>query len=513
MSVCSSTIRALSRTRISQSKTLLPFLYQTATIQQWRSLPRRNITSRSNDGDDIPFEDGTLPPAIDKPEPARKTTITGSERAAFEKLYKTFNAQGRPKNEKDHVIELDQIADEYYEDDEENQSQSLDKVFDEVLKGEPRLRASRNVHSRPKLEQKNLGQNVQASAEDTSSARTRKSQNKKDAKAEAATIKKLKLAERERIDKLLQNAQTDRDLWQILNREVFDQVRRLDLDGTKSGKEPQSSKATTSTRKPKRDPTASDPRILFQNYPHHLITAIQTLRTTFPSSSLPHSILPTIKSLGRSSYALGATTALYKHLIRTAWVQQSSYTYIDTLLVDMNNGAIEFDSEILALLDSIIKEHEMARSNRLGEEMRLVYGMEQFLNGLRAIRQWRIVIAARLGVVPEERKVQIRKLVGKVDPLPRGRVSQKPRGSSVDKGRLGGNASQEYIPLVEGTNDASAGAPKLHPEPANAKGMSDAELFVRDMGLEHAQEGSSSGVAEKTRSGTVGTDTPAKIIL
>lgn len=121
MSICSNSARALSRSRLPATKTLLPFLYQTPTIQQWqaatRSIARRNITSPSRpyDTEDVPFEDESLPPAIDQ-EPPRKTTITNTERAAFQKLYRKFNTEGRQQKEKDHVVELDQIADEYYED-------------------------------------------------------------------------------------------------------------------------------------------------------------------------------------------------------------------------------------------------------------------------------------------------------------------------------------------------------------------------------------------------------------
>jgi hypothetical protein len=352
-------------------------------------------TSRSEDGDDIPFEDDGLPPPVDQ-EPARKTTITGSERAAFEKLYKKFKTQGNAKNEKNHDVDLDQVADEYYEDEEDSSSQSLDKIFDELLKGEPRLR-------RPRTGAPVLGSRDQKSEQKQSpmSGSEKVQSSRRDAKAAAAKLKELKMAERERVDRLLRTAQTDRALWAILNRDVFDQVRKLDLDGITTPR-------LTPEVNSRTEPIALDPRIVFQNYPHHLITAVTTLRTVFPASQLPLSILPTIKALGRSSYALGATTLLYKHLIHTAWIQQSSYSYIDVLLADMNNGAIEVDADILAILNSIIKEQEMARSGRLGREMQLVYGMEQFLEGIKKIQQWRIVIAETLGVATGDRRAKPR---------------------------------------------------------------------------------------------------------
>lgn len=346
-------------------------------------------------GDDIPFEDDSLPPAIDH-EPAPKTTITGSERAAFEKLYRTVNSQGKAGDRNSHDVELDQIVDEYYEDDEDP-SQSLDKVFDEVLKGESKLRThgqrptSRTVQPEP-------GTPPGKSTKSRSGAGKLGSSRKQDSEGDVAQLKQLKLAERERVDTLIHHARTDHHLWQILEREVFDQITKLDLDGTNEQR-PKSQRKTT-----QKNTTTADPRILFQNYPHHLIIAVQTLRREFPSSPLPLSLLPKIKSLGRSSYALGATTTLYAHLIRTAWIQQSSYTHVATFLTDMNNGAIEFNDDILALLEAIIKENEMARSGRMGKEMQMVYGMEQFREGIDKIKQWRGVVAERLGVATPTRK-------------------------------------------------------------------------------------------------------------
>jgi hypothetical protein len=413
MSLCSPSIRAISRSR---PKTLLPFLYQTATIQHWKPATRPharcNISSRSRPTDDIPFEDadGNLPPALEEAQSARKTTITDVERAAFEKLYKTFNTQGqgRQKNKSIGHEEQDQIADEYYEDDEDLSSGALDKMFDAVLQGSPRSQVVQRgvMNSQPRTSNSggvSPGKETQALDADTP-------RNKKmlATKAEKERFKKLRLEERERVDNLLKSAQSDRELWRILEQEVFDQLRKLNLDETDLSKK-DSSKPNVTKFKPK-PPTNStvDTRILFPNYPHHLLTALVTLRTNFPGSPLALTILPTIKAIGRSSYALGATPKLYKHLLRTAWLQQSSYTMIDTLLTDMESNIVEFDLDILEVLDAVIKEHETATSGRLGREMQMVYGMDMWMEGIRKIKVWRGVVADRLGVQEKEDNIQER---------------------------------------------------------------------------------------------------------
>ncbi|KAL1793899.1 hypothetical protein ACET3X_007320 [Alternaria dauci] len=443
MSICSTSARALSRSRLPPTKTLLPFLYQTPTIQQWQSatqsVARRNIISPSrphareqvSDRNAFYFEDEDLPPAVGQA-PPRKTTITGTERAAFQKLYRKFETQGRQQKEKDHVVELDQIADEYYEDDEDHPQPSLDKVFDQVLTGEARLH-TRAFLRRPKTKTESTNE---------------------------PTFKKMRLAERERVDALIRNAPTDRALWQTLDREVFTRVRELDLDNASNGGAKQAAPKPKSAHKP--DPLSADARALFQNYPHHLVTGVATLRAEFPSSPLPFSILPTIKKLGRSSYALGATTKLYKLLIRAAWIQQSSYATINALLTEMNDGAIEFDTDTIGLLDAIIREHNMAKSGVLGTELALVYNMDMYADGLQKIITWRDVIAQRLGLRSGDRRAHST-LVRRVQaPLQqkaqRGAESQSEGNHTQRSGAHREESVSEYIPFVEGVDQGADGS-------------------------------------------------------
>jgi hypothetical protein len=452
MSACSSTFRALSQSRVSTNKTLLPFLYQTATIQQWKPAAQpiaRRYISRYDRRDEapaeeIPFENkDDLPPALDELEPARKTTITSTERAAFEKLYRKYDTRGRPQNEKDHEVEIDAIADEYYEDDEDNPA-NIDKIFDEALKGKSSARREWNRSSsdqlrsrKPRQDLESMAQHILKGTRPAEMERpVKRTERRKDMSAKAAKLNEERLRERNRVDELLKSATTDRDLWQTLHREVFDRIRNLNLDGPpapksskreRENKSKSESKSKSEGKSKSTTATTVDPKILFKNYPHHLLTALSTLRTNFPSSPLPLSILPAIKSLGRSSYALGATTALYTQLLRTAWLQQSSYPLLINLLTDMHNGAVEFSLDTLHLLDAVVKEYDMARSGRLGREMQMVYGMEQFGEGIREVRRWREIVAQKVGadtraMTPTQRRRVSRRdqLVPLVGPLVEG---------------------------------------------------------------------------------------------
>ncbi|RMZ73726.1 nadh:flavin oxidoreductase nadh oxidase [Pyrenophora seminiperda CCB06] len=462
MSVCFNAVRAVSRSRIPPSKTLLPFLYQTATIQQWRPttrpIARRNITSRPRQptqdhvpfGDEIPFDDSGLPPPIDQ-EPARKTTITSTERTAFQKLYRKFKLEGRQQKPKEHVVELDQVADEYYDDEDDSSKPSLDKVFNEALQVQPRVRAVRTEKIRATQQQAPASKD---DGFDTPPKKAVRSRRARGDTVDAVKFKEMRQAERERIDSLIRNAPTDHALWKILDREVFTRVRDLDLDNanTSDTTTGEIKKKKISQTKLKPDPPTTEASILFQNYPHHLVTAVHTLRTEFPSSPLPLSILPTIKNLGRSSHALGGTPALYKNLIRTAWIQQSSYTTIDSLLKEMDHHAIEFDADILTLLETIIRENNEASSGLLGKEMQMVFGMEMFVKEMLKIKAWKSVIAKRLGVRGEEKRTSdriVRRVVPEKEKLWRG---VQPAEMKERNGR--GQGGHSGASFNDGFNDA-----------------------------------------------------------
>jgi hypothetical protein len=485
--------------------------------------------------------DGNLPPTLEEAQSVRKTTITDVERAAFEKLYKTFNTQGqgRKKAKGGEQEDQDQVADEYYEDDEDLSSGSLDKMFDAVLQGSPRSQVAQRgaMTSQPRTSNVggiSSGQETQALDPDTS-------RNKKmlATKAEKERFKKLRLEERERVDNLLKYAQTDRELWQILEHEVFDQLRKLNLDETDPSKK-DIPKPNVTKFKPK-PPTNStvDTRILFPNYPHHLLTALVTLRTHFPGSPLALTILPTIKAIGRSSYALGATPKLYKHLLRTAWLQQSSYTMIDTLLTDMESNIVEFDLDILEVLDAVIKEHEMATNGRLGREMQMVYGMDMWMEGIRKIKVWRGIVADRLGVQHEE-AVQERPARQPERPLREdsrrmymnperaARENTRPAFKKLERGTRGGDDARRgnrkqvvrnagYTPLVEGAQPLESGNSAESGSVVRFVGVSTVDAAAKNVKLDDVhREGDIDAKVERTHeeSSSLGDmDSSPKVLL
>ncbi|KAF2835178.1 hypothetical protein M501DRAFT_914113, partial [Patellaria atrata CBS 101060] len=217
--------------------------------------------------------------------------------------------------------------------------------------------------------------------------------------------------EANRIETLLRTAKTDVELWDVLEREVFSVIKRLKLD-----EDPEPAKETS--KKPGRlpkakieSPTEDNAREKLQafaqsswhtlasfapNYPTLLLLSTRQLRSSFPASSLVLNILPTVKSLGRSSYALGASTLLYNELIGIYWMRYGNFDGIISLLKEMDNGGVGFDEGTLGLLEDIVLEAKKAVRGHFGRVLGAVYGMERFRGAFVEIERWREEIGSRL---------------------------------------------------------------------------------------------------------------------
>lgn len=479
MSVCLCSFRALARSRTAQSKTLAPFLYQTATIQQRHPATRRNASNSSHPSrpeQDIPFENEELPPAIDDAKASRQTTITGSERAAFEKLYKKFN-QADQKNLNEH--ELDQIADEYYEEDDDdnandNLPETLDSLFDTVLAGQTSTRSL--PRRKDKLGLDDLAKQILYPEQEAK----KKKQQEELAKKEAY-IGKLRRSERDRVKNLLEAAPTDQALWAVLEKEVFSVMRSLELDknipSTSHGKLKPKTAARNLSRSSKSSPSAAsqpsptDPIVVFPNYPTHLINAAKTLRSRFPASPLLFNIVPQVKDLGRSSYALGASTGLYKVILIAAFRQTHSYSQICSLLQDMDNGGVEYDYDVVTILDEVLATHRDAIHGHYGWGMKSVLGMDLHSEGAEQLRAWSAAVKRRVGVFGDEQMAKgytIRRAVNNKASKAKAPIDRIHTAQRIVGGGRRERMMKEEIPLVEDRAE--------HPEiPVGVEG------FLRDV--------------------------------
>lgn len=272
--------------------------------------------------------------------------------------------------------EDDQVFDEFYEeeDDTDDEANSLDALFDAVLDQKPTQRRSKNKENLQTLAESILTPEVER-------ARQRRRAAMKQSNAELQTRTK---QERSRVVASLRWAKTDREIWDILHREVFEKIRALDLDGK-----------PTSLKRQRNNDGAENPQVLFSNASVLIFQAALLLRQKHAGSPFPFQIIPTLKSLGRSAYALGASTDLYNVLLRIAWAQHTSYTYLENLLTDMENGGIEFNLRTLKTLDGVLQEYRtLCRAT--STTANTIFRMDLHAEGAQKVLGWRDLVKERV---------------------------------------------------------------------------------------------------------------------
>lgn len=115
------------------------------------------------------------------------------------------------------------------------------------------------------------------------------------------------------------------------------------------------------------------PSVLHHVYPAALLLVLRLYISHFPSSQLPHNLLPRIRALGHTSYVLGASPQFYNSLMSLVWLTRSSLREIDALLSEMERGGVEHNEETYRILQQIENERAVDLS-REAEKLRLVPG-------------------------------------------------------------------------------------------------------------------------------------------
>ncbi|KAF2147292.1 uncharacterized protein K452DRAFT_282284 [Aplosporella prunicola CBS 121167] len=369
--------------------TMLPFLYQTRTIlgyaanrtrisKQFHVQPSKQLlhtkryddrTERSNPAHEVPFEnEGDL--AFHQ---QRHTTITDKERRVFEKLYEDFSSQAGAS------MGLSMLPSE----DSDSSYDSLDSILNSAIRQQDTsLEESRAFAA-----------NKKPAGYRAEQARRAVGKQSRYGAAVDRPETPLRKAQKEQFDRVfdqLKSAKTDVELWSIMESEVFSAIRRLNLDDTEDVKQ-NIKEATSSKRK-----GPSEMAIIGPNYAAFCLVAMRQLRIEFPSSTLGLALLPTIKSLGRGSFALGASTQLYNELIAMTWLTYLDFQGVDDLLQEMDNSGLDFDASTLDLLESIRKSTYNAMNGHQGFTTSIILEMQRFQQGLRRITRWKNETVSRL---------------------------------------------------------------------------------------------------------------------
>ena len=397
--------------------TLLPFLYNTRTI--WTPVARCPKTpSRSNRKlstrisspsvkSYIPFEETS---AEDKWDPddspkIRDSTITATERDAFERL---FNALPKPSPDQQSIT--DDLFDEEHDGDLDMEA-TLESIFEAAIE-KVNLTASRKRDENlarivPRVAQSPLAFDTESfppplrkAAEQANDALL--SRSKSDGRValdrklteagslqEAPPVQQLtdyQLQVQEareedlvRVRDLLDSAQSDIEVWEILSKEVFSRVETMNQQTSDAEKKHKvarkpSRKTHTSNRKqkssraqaPLSSTSVSALSILQTNYALHCLRAMRLFRKHFPTSPYASALLPTIKRLGSVSYVLGASTALYNELLYIRWVHYTDLHGVASLVDEMIEQGIGVGYFTLSVLLDGARYFKRAKSGKLG---------------------------------------------------------------------------------------------------------------------------------------------------
>ncbi|KAG8629650.1 hypothetical protein KVT40_003515 [Elsinoe batatas] len=159
------------------------------------------------------------------------------------------------------------------------------------------------------------------------------------------------------ISRNLSKAQDDFEVWKILQEDILKPVADMHLDDPRVS---QDSTETTKGRK-KSIPTMET---FGNNFASQVRTAAATLRNHFPTSQIRGIIIPELRKLGPTAFALGASTGLYNELLDYVALQNEDYTATLDLLNEMEREVIDPNHMTLEIL---LKQRRFQNNVRMGK--------------------------------------------------------------------------------------------------------------------------------------------------
>ena len=200
-------------------------------------------------------------------------------------------------------------------------------------------------------------------------------------------------AQFEEISSQLDSAQTDFDLWQLFEQQVFKKVEEMNKDRKREQRGKHATVKSKSTsegaNKAQSTPTEIDEgavkksrralwmevqsksivtplRFLRTFYSPLCQQAMRLFRTEFPTSPYATALLTRIKDLGPMSYALGASKKLYNELLFIRWTHYFDIDGVAELVEEMIDSGVGTNELTLAVLRDGRIYRRKAADGRLG---------------------------------------------------------------------------------------------------------------------------------------------------
>lgn len=175
--------------------------------------------------------------------------------------------------------------------------------------------------------------------------------------------------ERFRVEKLMRASQTDRELWRVMEEQVFTMVERLGIAETTKQEMPAANQqaagaavdATAATATAAERPAPLNLFFYGPLYPLYLLYGLRLLDQHFARSSpLCLNVLSRVKELGLASYLLGITTPFYNTLGNIYWARYGNAKAVFDMLEEMRYAGLYFDENSKRLVQRIDMVHQMA---------------------------------------------------------------------------------------------------------------------------------------------------------
>lgn len=356
-------------TQTLEHSALLPFLYQTRTIrrqyvtarqgavddasdsmtqkpkrQRQRSregrasgneCQRRPYSQRENDRssggervDFVPFEGRG---GLDAHAELDGSTITPRERKAFEGLFRLKQQRSEDAAEEERAPKEKETRAETSR--SKRERSALDDIMDPESKE---------------------GQLSSATLEPLAKEGPEQRTQQRKSPAQRVAFNNAAKTELREISRLFDAAQTDVEVWNILQQKVFSRVIALNLDSPSPKPiKPKTSKANAS-KKDSKPPVHTDLDVLTLTLPHHLISATRTLTQSFPASPLPLALLPHLRHLGPTAFALGTSTPLYNQHMRLLALRHGDIDGIVSTLKEMDAQVYAFDGVSEEIVEGVL---------------------------------------------------------------------------------------------------------------------------------------------------------------
>ncbi|CAF9907220.1 MAG: hypothetical protein ALECFALPRED_003274 [Alectoria fallacina] len=402
------------------------------STSQGQAYAKKKLGRRNNDP--IVFVDPfhrQIPNTLSHIEPqrhdksSRPSTVTASEQAVFNKIIKDVSQSTTPEPDDEDLLDQDELTSGY------DPNVDLNSIFEDAIR---QLRTQEEQAEKGALRSLLFSTMPRQRAIDTLVSDREQSLSGRVFKRPITLANGTSLGveveteeERARLEVacddhrtlvmcMLDSANSDVEIWRVLEEEVFSLITHLDehtkiveragkekvLHAAKVRKAEAKGKDLADVKLEKGDLTKKEMSrikltrttaipinnllaILHRNYAEYCLHALRLLRRNYPTSFYAPHILSTIKRRGPISHVLGVSTDIYNEILFLEWTQYSDLHGVADTIEEMLNQGIESNEVTVALIKGISKQRWMGRRQLSGPVVKEWWAMRGTVEAWRRV--------------------------------------------------------------------------------------------------------------------------------